>query len=182
MLVAAVDVGLKEKAGAEGLDLSSEVLVAPPNEKLGAGAEATEDVAVVVAGLSVLVDNPNEKAGEAADAVVVGFNLSLEMPAPNDGNGRDDDADVDMATAESFETISKGLSVRLNVTVDVLLELGVLFVAAVDGGDEIVPIENGVDVVDVTDDNAADPLSLDVSFSLVTGVTPNDTLAGLLAS
>jgi len=57
-------------------------------------------------------------------------------------------------------------AVRLNVTVLFLIVAPgvVLDASAVDVGDEIVPIENGVAVVEVTDDSVAESV---LSFSVV---------------
>ena len=87
--------------------------------------------------------------------------LVLSPKPPKLGTGRD-------LTVSVFSLLSA--PVRLNVTVLFLVVApGVaLDDSAVEVGDEIVPIENGVAVVDVTDDNVAESVVVAVlSLSVV---------------
>ena len=134
----------------------SEVLGNPPKEKA--------EPALVAAAAAFVVDvvavddpaRPEPNAGNVLSAVDTG-SLVLSPKPPKLGTGRD-----------LAETVFSLLSdaVRLNVTVlfFVVAPGVVLEASAVDVGDEIVPIENGVAVVEVTDDNVAESV---LSFSVV---------------
>lgn len=133
-----------------------EVFGNPPKENaepalVGAAAAVVVDV--------VAVDDParpEPNAGKVLAAVDTG-SLVLSPKPPKLGTGRD-----------LAETVFSLLSdaVKLNVTVLCLAVAPgvVLDASAVDVGDEIVPIENGVAVVEVTDDSVAESV---LSFSVV---------------
>lgn len=154
----------KEKA-AEPSDLvvdGSETGLAAPREKVGSGRVSADEALVS----AVFGRPPNENAGVELAAVVADVvaavgtarlgpvavdagTLFLSPKPPKLGTGSD--------LAESvFSLLSP--PVRLNVTVLFLVEApsAVLDTSAVDVGEEIVPIENGVAVVEVTDDNVAE--------------------------
>lgn len=154
----------KEKA-AEPSDLvvdGSETGLAAPRENVGSGRVSADEALVS----AVFGRPPNENAGAELAAVVADVvaavgtvrlgpvavdagTLFLSPKPPKLGTGSD--------LAESvFSLLSP--PVRLNVTVLFLVEApsAVLDTSAVDVGEEIVPIENGVAVVEVTDDNVAE--------------------------
>jgi len=154
----------KEKA-AEPSDLvvdGSETGLAAPREKVGSGRVSADEALVS----AVFGRPPNENAGVELAAVVADVvaavgtarlgpvavdagALFLSPKPPKLGTGSD--------LAESVFSLSSP-PVRLNVTVLFLVEApsAVLDTSAVDVGEEIVPIENGVAVVEVTDDNVAE--------------------------
>ena len=118
----------------------SAVFGRPPNENAGAELAAAVAAAVAVATVG------NARLGPVAvDAGAVV--LSPKPPKLGTGSG---------LAVSVFSLLSP--PVRLNVTVLFLVEApsDVLDASAVDVGEEIVPIENGVAVVEVTDDNVAE--------------------------
>lgn len=157
----------------------SETGFAAPREKLGTGSVSADEAVVsddfgnppkenaepaLVGAAAVVVDvvavddpaRPEPNVGKVLGEVDTG-SLVLTPKPPKLGTGRD--------LAESvFSLLSD--AVRLNVTVLFLVAAPgvVLDASAVDVGDEIVPIENGVAVVEVTDDNVAESV---LSFSVV---------------
>lgn len=158
LVVAGSDTGFaapREKLGRGSVSeaVVSEVFGNPPKENAEA-ALAGAAVVDVVAVDEPAIPEPN--AGKVLDAVDTG-SLVLSPKPPKLGTGRD--------LAESdFSFLSD--AVRLNVTVLFLVVAPgvVLDASAVDVGDEIVPIENGVAVVEVTDDSVAESV---LSFSVV---------------
>lgn len=128
--------------------LVSAVFGRPPNEN--AGAELAGFVADVVAAVGTARLGP-----VAVDAGT----LFLSLKPPKLGTGSD--------LAESVFSLLTP-PVRLNVTVLFLVEApsAVLDTSAVDVGEEIVPIENGVAVVEVTDDNVAESVVVVAVLSL----------------
>jgi len=150
----------------------SETGFAAPREKVGSGRVSADEALVS----AVFGRPPNENAGAelagfVADVVsavgtarlgpvaVDAGTLFLSLKPPKLGTGSD--------LAESvFSLLSP--PVRLNVTVLFLVEApsAVLDTSAVDVGEEIVPIENGVAVVEVTDDNVAESVVVVAVLSL----------------
>ena len=164
----------------------SETGFAAPREKLGRGSVSADEAVVSddlgnppkenagapLAGAAVVVDvvvadvadvdpaKPEPKVGRVLGAVDTG-SLVLSPKPPKLGTGRD-------LTVSVFSLLSA--PVRLNVTVLFLVVAPVVAFAdsAVEVGEEIVPIENGVAVVDVTDDNVAESVVVAVlSLSVV---------------
>jgi hypothetical protein len=156
----------------------SETGFAAPKEKLGRGSVSADEAVVSevfgnppkenagapLAGAAVVVDvvadvdpaRPEPKVGKVLGAVDTG-SLVLSPKPPKLGTGRD-------LTESVFSLLSA--PVRLNVTV--LFLVVALDDSDVEVGDEIVPIENGVAVVEVTDDNVAESVVVAVlSFSVV---------------
>ena len=153
----------------------SETGFAAPREKLGRGSVSADEAVVsedfgnppkenaepALVGAAAVVDvtavddpaRPEPNVGKVLGAVDTG---SLVL-SPKLGTGRD-------LVESAFSLLS--VVVRLNVTVLFLVvaPVVVLDASAVDVGDEIVPIENGVAVVEVTDDNVAESV---LSFSVV---------------
>ena len=151
-------------------DTAASAPVLLPKAKLGAGSEAavvdvaTVDLATVPklnAGVpSVLLASAVAAAGAADEVVAVETSLGLS-PKANAGTGN-----VDFAVELSSVVALSAPPVKLNVTVEFLLPPILAFVCSTtDGGDEMVPIENGVDVVDVTDVNVAADVPLPLSLS-----------------
>jgi len=160
----------------------SETGFAAPREKLGRGSVSADEAVVSevfgnppkenagapLAGAAVVVDDvadvdparPEPKVGRVLGAVDTG-SLVLSPKPPKLGTGRD-------LTESVFSLLSA--PVRLNVTVLFLVVAPVVALddSAVEVGEEIVPIENGVAVVEVTDDNVAESVVVAVlSFSVV---------------
>ena len=156
------------------LDTVASAPVLLPKAKLGAGNEAAAVVAATVdlatvpklnAGVPSVLFASAVVATVAADEVVdVAVETSLGLsPKANAGTGN-----VDFAVELASVVAESAPPVKLNVTVEFLLPPILAFVCSTtDGGDEMVPIENGVEVVEVTEVNvAADvPLPLSLSFS-----------------
>ena len=122
-------------------EVISDIFGNPPKENAGATLAGAAAVAEVV-----VTETPEAKVGKVPDAVDTG-SVVLSPKPPKLGTGR-----VFVVSVFSFSP-----PVRLNVTVLFLVVAPsvVLDASAVDVGDEMVPIENGVAVVDVTDDNVA---------------------------
>lgn len=165
----------KEKA-AEPSDFvvdGSETGLAAPREKVGSGRVSLDEAFVS----AVFGRPPNENAGAelaaavaAAVVAVVGTArlgpvavdagaVVLSPKPPKLGTGSD-------LAVSVFSLLSP--PVRLNVTVLFLVEApsDVLDASAVDVGEEIVPIENGVAVVEVTDDSVAESVVVVAVLSL----------------
>ena len=181
------DPTLKEKVAglSDFVVAGSDVGFANPREKLGTGSVSEEAL------VSEAFGNPlKEKAGLPDDKDVVaaerGAAQLVPRPEPNVGKvtaGVDTEAfvlspklpKVGAGRVESFFS-SLTPPVKLKVTVLFLVEAPsvVCVASAVDVGEDILPTENEVDVVDVTDVSVAEVCSVAVfSFSVVLLLSSN---------